>query len=266
MDDREWRRYLGDFHDTRPGVTERLLGLAEEDPYAWLAEPLRSATGTVLDLACGSGPTRAALPRVRWAGVDSSAGELAYAAALGRGPLVMGDAAALPFATGSVDAVCAAMALQVLTPLDAVMDEVERVLRPDGVLAALTPAGLGAPPRGALAWVRVLFALRETRLSWPNPHACDGADRFLAARGWTVVSSSRRVLRLPMATPEQTALLLRGLYLPDTGPGRLRAAERSLAAWARPGRYLSLPLRRVVASPPRRVCGPSTRWKARAGE
>ena len=253
MDDREWRRFLGDFHDTRPGVTERFLGLADENPYAWPTEPLRTVTGTVLDLACGSAPTRALLPRARWTCVDSSPGELAYAAALGRGPLVMGDAAALPFATASVDAVCAAMALQVLTPLDAVMDEVERVLRPDGVLVALTPAGLGVPPRGSLAWARVLFALRETRLSWPNPHACDAADRFLAARGWTVVSSRRRVLRLPMATPEHTALLLRGLYLPDTAPGRLLAAERSLAAWARPGRYLPLPLRSVVARPPRRV-------------
>ncbi|KOX13122.1 class I SAM-dependent methyltransferase [Nocardiopsis sp. NRRL B-16309] len=247
MDDREWRRFLGDFHDTRPGVTERLLGLAKEDPYAWLAEPLRPVTGPVLDLACGSAPTRAALPRARWTGVDSSAGELAYAAALGRGPLVMGDAAALPFATGSVDAVCAAMALQVLTPLDAVMDEVERVLRPGGVMAALTPAGLGVPPRGALAWARVLFALRTVGFSWPNPHACDGIGRLLTSRGWTVESNARRVLRLPVATPEHTALLLRGLYLPDTAPGRLRAAERSLAAWARPGRHLPLPLRRVVA-------------------
>ncbi|WP_306371426.1 class I SAM-dependent methyltransferase [Nocardiopsis sp. CC223A] len=251
MDDREWRRYLGDFHDTRPGVTEELLALAGEAPYTWLAEPLRPITGTVLDLACGSAPTRPLLPRVRWVGVDASPGELAYAAALGRGPLVMGDAAALPFAAGSVDAVCAAMSLQVLTPLDTVMDEVERVLRPDGVLAALVPARLGASPAGLLAWARVLLALRETGLTWPNPHACDGAGRLLAARGWAVVSSARRVLWLPMAGPEHTSLLLRGLYLPGTAPERLRYAQRSLAAWARPGRALPLPLRRVVATAPR---------------
>ncbi|WP_329138442.1 hypothetical protein OG552_30705 [Streptomyces sp. NBC_01476] len=86
MDERDWRRYLSAYHDTRSGITERLFQQADSSPYTWLAEALRTEAGTVLDLACGSAPTRAVLPHEGWIGVDSSAGELAEAARLGRGP------------------------------------------------------------------------------------------------------------------------------------------------------------------------------------
>ncbi|WP_159943355.1 MULTISPECIES: class I SAM-dependent methyltransferase [unclassified Nocardiopsis] len=245
-----WERYLADFHAERPAVTERLLGLSDGRPYSWLAEPLCPSPGPVLDLGCGSAPTRAELPAVRWVGVDASGSELACAAAAGRRPLVRADAAALPLADRSVAAVCAAMSLQVLTPLDTVLREVERVLRPGGTMAALVPASPFPPTRGLLGWARVLYSLRTPRLSWPNPQACEGAARLLRSRGWTVLSDERRVLRLSVSDPDRASLLVRALYLPDTGAGRLEAAERALASWARPGRLLPLPLRRVVARLP----------------
>jgi SAM-dependent methyltransferase len=239
-DGRRWADYLTDFHQERPAVTERLLGLADGRPYAWLAEPLRPSPGPVLDLACGSAPTRAELPSARWVGLDASAAELACAAAL-------------PLADRSVAAVCAAMSLQVLTPLDTVLEEVERVLRPGGTMAALVPASPGPSPHGLLGWARILYSLRTTRLTWPNPQACERAAELLRSRGWTILSNERRVLRLPMSTPDHTSLLVRSLYLPGTGTERLEAAERALAAWARPGRVLPLPLRRVIARGPGRT-------------
>ncbi|WP_435111964.1 class I SAM-dependent methyltransferase [Nocardiopsis synnemataformans] len=251
MDEQHWADYLTHFHGERPAVTERLLGLAEDNPYAWVAEPLHGSFGAVVDLGCGSAPTRTWLPEAYWVGLDSSSGELARAAAGRRGPLVLADAHALPFASDAVSAVCAAMSLQVLVPLDAVLDEVERVLEPDGVMTALVPARLGPTVRGLAAWIRVLAALRTRRLDWPNPQACDGTARLLRARGWTVLSEDRRVLTLRMEEPEHTSLLVRGLYLPRTGEKRLRAAERTLAAWARPGRFVPLPLLRVVARSPK---------------
>ncbi|WP_244187966.1 class I SAM-dependent methyltransferase [Streptomyces regalis] len=219
----------------------------DESPYAWLAEPLRPVTGTVLDLACGSAPLRARLPDARWIGVDASAGELAAAARLGRGPVVRADATALPLRSASADAVCASMCLPVLTPLPQVLGEVRRVLRPGGTLAALVPAQSGLSASGALAWARVMYALRAMRQPWPNPRARDGLAELLRGAGFRVRSDQRRVFALRLDTPDAVALLVDGLYLPRLSKRRAQAAKQALAAWASSGRRLELPLRRVVA-------------------
>ncbi|MFD0802797.1 class I SAM-dependent methyltransferase, partial [Streptomonospora algeriensis] len=164
--------------------------------------------------------------------------------------LLRADAAALPVASGSVDAVCAAMSLQVLTPLDAVLAEVRRVLGPGGRIAALVPARLGYSPAGLLRWGRVLSAVRVPRQPWPNPRACDTAAAVLAAHGFTVDSDERRVMALELATPHETALLVDSLYLPGVAAHRLETAKAALARWARPGLRLPIPLRRVLAHVP----------------
>ncbi|GAA3732052.1 class I SAM-dependent methyltransferase [Salinactinospora qingdaonensis] len=243
----EWRRFLTRFHEARPAITERLLDRADTSPYAWLVEPLRRVDGPVVDLACGSAPTRDELTAADWVGVDSSPAELAGAAARGRGPLVLGDATALPFATGAVGAVCAAMSLQVLPRLDTVLAEVTRVLRPGGTIAALTPARLWPSLTGMLTWARVLRVSGLPRPAWPNPRACDTVGRVLEAHGLTVTSNRRHVFVLRMETPADTSLLVDSLYLPGVDEERLRSAQRALAPWAHPGRGLALPLRRVVA-------------------
>lgn len=250
MDGGDWRRYIRAYHDSRPGITERFLQQADASPYAWLADPLRSAQGTVLDLACGSAPTRALLPGADWVGVDLSQGELAEAARQGRGPLVRASADALPVASGAIGAVCAAMCLPVLTPLPRVLDEIRRVLRPGGMVAALVPAQSGLSLSGLLDWTRVMSTLRTMHQPWPNPHARDGLAALLRTSGFRVRSDERRVFTLRLETPDAAALLVDALYLPHVTPGRAEAAKRSLARWARPGRRLELPLRRVVAEQP----------------
>ncbi|MGW0825395.1 class I SAM-dependent methyltransferase [Streptomyces sp. NPDC002845] len=251
LDDKAWRRYLGTYHEARPGITERLFRLADADPYAWLAAPLHGADGlAVVDLACGSAPLRMRLPDARWVGVDASAGELAEASRLGRGPLVRADATALPVRSASADVVCASMCLPVLTPLPQVLREVGRVLRPGGTLVALVPARSGLSASGALAWARVMAALRAVRQPWPNPRARDGLTGLLRGAGFRVHSDQRRLFSLGLDTPEAVALLVDGLYLPRLTEHRARAAKKTLAAWARPGRRLELPLRRVVAQLP----------------
>lgn len=62
MDEPDWRRFITAYHQEHAGITEQLFSLADTSPYAWLAEPLRAVEGTVLDLACGSAPTRQELP------------------------------------------------------------------------------------------------------------------------------------------------------------------------------------------------------------
>lgn len=249
LDDKDWRRYLAAYHDARPGITEHFFQQADASPYQWLAAPLRSVSGTVLDLACGSAPVRPLLPDADWLGVDISAGELAEAARQGRGPLVRASADALPLAPGSVGAVCASMCLPVLTPLPEVLGELRRVLRPGGLLAALVPARLGPGPAGLLGWARVLRTLGVLRQPWPNPQARDGAGRVLRRAGFSVRSDERRVFTLELTGPEDAAALVDGLYLPGLAPERADAAKEALAEWVRPGRRLPLPLRRVLATP-----------------
>lgn len=229
MDEKEWRRYLAAYHDARPGITERLFERADASPYDWLAEPLRPVSGTVLDLACGSAPLRPLLPAADWIGVDSSPGELAAAELAGRGPLVRASADALPLASGSAAAVCAAMCLPVLTPLPRVLDEIRRVLVPGGMLAALVPARLGFDPSGLLGWARVMRELGVLRQPWPNPQARDSAGKVLRRAGFRVLSDERRVFSLALETPEDVSHLVDGLYLPGLGPERAAAAKRSLA-------------------------------------
>ena len=250
----DWPRYLAGHHRDRPGITERLLTRAvavrHAAPYPWLVEPLRGTPGPILDLACGSAPTRALLGQARWLGIDASASELAVAAAAGRGPLVRGRADALPVADGVIASVCAAMCLQVLTPLDVVLAEVRRVLRPGGMVVALVPSRLGPNPFGALGRVRAMRALGIRSQPWPNPQARDGLARLLRAHGFVVDSDQRRVFRCEIRDPIEAALLIEGLYLPGVDTESVDRAKHVLASWARPGRGLPLPLRRVVAHLP----------------
>lgn len=246
----DWPRYLERFHTQRPAITERLLAQADRSPYAWLVEPLRCKSGLVLDLACGSAPTRDVLAKARWLGLDSSPAELTAAAAAGRTPLVRARADALPLANGSVDAVCAAMCLPVVTPLEDVLTELRRVMRPGATLTALVPSRLGASPTAWLGWLRVMRALGVRGQPWPNPQARDGLAKILRAHGWVVESDHREVFRLDLGSAESWGHLVDALYLPGLDEQRIIDAKRTLTRRERPGRALPLPLRRVVARAP----------------
>jgi SAM-dependent methyltransferase len=254
MDERDWRRFISSYHDSRPGITERFFKQADSSPYTWLAEPLHPEDGTILDLACGSAPTRALLPEADWIGIDTSVGELAEAAGHGRGPLIRASASALPVASGTMGAVCAAMCLPVLTPLPLVLEEIRRVLRPGGTLAALVPSQSGLSVSGLLGWARVMTALRTVHQPWPNPQARDGLVSLLRASGFLVRADERRVFTVTVDSPDAASLLVDALYLPHLTLRRAEAAKRSLARWASPGRRLELPLRRVVAELPAAGC------------
>jgi SAM-dependent methyltransferase len=248
-----WPEYLAGYHEDRPGITERLLepatGRRQERPYPWLVEPLRGRTDVILDLACGSAPTRDLLRTERWLGIDVSPGELAVARHGGRGPVLRACGDRLPIASGTVGAVCAAMCLPVVTPLDAVLAELTRVLRPGGILVALVPSRMGFD-RGLLGWLRVMRALGMRSQAWPNAGARDGLPRILRVHGFVVDHSCRRVFRRDISTPRDATLLVEGLYLPGVEADRIEAARAALASWARPGRRLPFPLRRVTAHLP----------------
>jgi SAM-dependent methyltransferase len=262
IDATDWPAYLAGYHDERPGITEAVLTRSvagrHGTPYAWLVQPLRDTDGPILDLACGSAPTRSLLAKAHWVGVDVSAGELAIGTSAGRGPLVRARADALPMGDDAIAAVCAAMSFQVLTQLDAVLREVKRVLRPGGVLVALVPSKLGIA-LNLFRWWRVMRVLGLRAQPWPNPQAQDGLAAILRAHGFVIDSDDRRVFRRAITDRAQGALLVDSLYLPQIQQSRILAARRMLGNWARPGRWLPLPLRRVVAHLPNTVDGPEQR-------
>lgn len=96
----------------------------------------------VLDLGCGTARGAQALRRryrkARVVGIDIAPGMLAAARQRlwpwQRMPLVCADAAALPFASGSVDLVYSNLMLQWCDDLPGAFAEIRRVLRPGGLL------------------------------------------------------------------------------------------------------------------------------------
>jgi SAM-dependent methyltransferase len=113
--------------------------------HARLAEELVGLDARrILDIGCGEGALRSALPatwRARLVGVDASATMLAAHPP----PVVQADAAALPVATGGVDAAVAVDVLDHLADPTRAIGEAHRVLAPGGVFLAATASRHDSP-------------------------------------------------------------------------------------------------------------------------
>jgi SAM-dependent methyltransferase len=148
-----------------------------------LAESLAGAPGPVLEIGIGTG--RVALPLVAagvpLVGVDLSPAMLARLRAKDPAvPVVVGDATRLPVADRTVGATLLAHVLHLVADWRMVVAEVERVLRPGGVLLATrgaTQEGIGAQVQ-AVARDVAGWSLPEGRLDDLTP-----LDEALAGRG-----------------------------------------------------------------------------------
>src|SRR4051794_5388330 len=167
MTDREfsWRTFLAEFHRERAGVVEAVLSqtlAGDHSPYRWLARAVSATATIVVDLACGSGPMSRELvrPGRTVVGLDLSEHELALAAGRGPGPWIRADALQLPFKDESVDVVTSSMGLVVVQPMTRVIEEVARVLRPGGVLAAIAPGIRPLAPSDVRVLTRINGRLR----------------------------------------------------------------------------------------------------------
>ncbi len=146
-------QFLMSAHDAVPGVTENVLKYGKtvdgRSSYEVLADTVNLKNGmTAVDLACGSGVlTRLLSQRVGPAGqvvgIDLNHSELTLAEARCKGCANVqfyeesADVLSLPDA--SVDAVLCHMALMLFRPVEPVLAEISRILRPGGTLAAVMP-------------------------------------------------------------------------------------------------------------------------------
>lgn len=142
-------------YDRLAGVYERALGPVEAPSQrraiATLAETVDLRGARIVEVGCGTGARLAGLVhRVgeegAVVGLDAAAGMVSQARGRG-GQVVRGDARQLPVASESVDVVCAFDVLELFSREDlaGVLDEVRRVLRPDGRLCAVTMTTADVP-------------------------------------------------------------------------------------------------------------------------
>ncbi|WP_214321506.1 class I SAM-dependent methyltransferase [Nonomuraea sediminis] len=143
-----------------------------------IEELLPDSARVLADIACGTSivTSRLAVPGRRVVGVDRSAGMLAVART--RVDVVRGDALALPFADGSLDAVTMIWLLHLLRPgtVAAAVREARRVLRPGGLLITTVDKNDAVFATGC----DVAAVLGPVRVSAPS----DALDRV--AEGFTV--------------------------------------------------------------------------------
>jgi glycosyltransferase involved in cell wall biosynthesis/SAM-dependent methyltransferase len=137
-----WQEY--GVHYPRRFPPARIASVRREMMYTLLDRlRQRREPGRLLDVGCGGGHFMAAAAERGWRplGADLSREACAAARRLTRRPAVEGDAAALPFRDGTLDAVTLVSVLDHTTQPLAAVREAARVLRPGGVLVVRVPNG-----------------------------------------------------------------------------------------------------------------------------
>ena len=223
--------YLQGWHDRHPGATSTMLdSLTDEvgrNSYEVLAEVIHDGDEPVLDLACGDGYLLELLhPNRVCVGMDWNIAELdAACRRIGHGaPLARANAAGLPVATAAFGAVACHYALMLLQPLESVLAEVARVLRPGGLLATVLPA---PPPENTPNPISVFRAAwQEVSGTYPVniPPIQDGRALQLESLKWLLANAGLSSVLVqsfsaskPMTVDEAVGFLLL-TYLPDLLP------------------------------------------------
>jgi ubiquinone/menaquinone biosynthesis C-methylase UbiE len=223
--------FLQQWHSRHPGATtEAIATLVDEmgrNSYEMLAQALRSQDEPVLDVACGDGYL---LERARkdhaCLGVDWNTAELSAARRrLGsRAPLVRADAAGLPIATRSIGAVLCHYALMLLQPLEVVLTELARVLRPNGLLATVLPGSSPEDPpnpmavmRGAWNQVSDLHSVTVPPIEDDRVFDAEKLRQLLGDAGFASVTM-RPISGSKVMTVDEAVNLMFLTYMPDLLP------------------------------------------------
>jgi len=141
---------LLDYHTQNPGVTEATLGaLTTSDgrtSYDLLAEHVPAGARVVLDLGCGNGPLLRRLlarPIERMIGIDLCAADLDLARS--HDPrLTLLETSGQSFELRDLDAVLSHHAFYLMDPIEPVIANIARALRPGGTFAWVTSSPTAA--------------------------------------------------------------------------------------------------------------------------
>ncbi|BCB80936.1 class I SAM-dependent methyltransferase [Phytohabitans flavus] len=182
---RRWDRMSGSYDGTMTRADQRFFG----DTRQWVC---RQATGDVLEVAIGTGLNLPHYPAdVRLTGVEFSPGMLTLArrraADLGRAvDLREGNAQALDLPDGAYDTVVCTFGLCAIPDDRKALAEMDRVLRPGGLLLLADHVAAGPWPVRAAQWLveRVSVPLAEE-------HWLRRPIRHVEAMGFTVERHDR---------------------------------------------------------------------------
>ncbi len=243
-----WDTYIRRFHAERPGITETVLTRCHRNgqtPYEWVTDTM-NRDSTVIDLACGSAPTRRHFDSA-WVGVDASTEELAAAGSNTAGRVVAGELSRLPFRDAGFDQALCSMALMVIDPLLPALAEIRRVLRPGAEVRILLPASSPLTAADRRRYARLSLALGTGRLFPPTPLNTT-AETIFDQANLTLLHDERGRFAYRIETTDHADLLINSLYLPQPTERRITAAHRVATRWI--GNELGIPLRRITASVP----------------
>ena len=223
--------YLQRWHSRHPGATTATIGTLSDglgrSSYEVLAHALGVQDEPILDLACGDGYLLALVRRDHdCLGVDWNTAELSAASRrLGsHAPLARADAADLPIAARSLGAVLCHYALMLLQPLEEVLAELARILRPGGLLAAVLPRASPDESPNPIAVFRAAWKqvseshpvtippIEDERVFQP-----ESLRELLVNAGFTSLVVQSISVSKPMPVDELTELFLL-TYTPDLLP------------------------------------------------
>lgn len=203
--------WLRRWHSRDRDVSERRLARTPAHPLYWARRSIfrsvsaaaEGRSGVVVDVGCGETPYRRLFRDFRYVGLDLSRDG---------GADVIADAAALPLAADSADAVLCTEVLEHVADPDRCMREIARVLKPGGVAICTVPFAF--PIHDAHDYRRL---------------APEGLRRLTVAAGLEIASVK------PLCGTGRTLAMLLNLYLFDLA-----------AYWKRRFYVLSIPLRPLV--------------------
>jgi ubiquinone/menaquinone biosynthesis C-methylase UbiE len=145
-------QFLQNFHSKFPGCTPNVYAWGGTETgatsYETILQKIRNVEGPILDVACGDGfllsemVKRGHSPSML-SGLDMSQGELKLAsqnAQLAGIELINGNARRMPLENERFDAVTCHMALMLIPRVHEVINEVARVLKPEGIFTAFINA------------------------------------------------------------------------------------------------------------------------------
>jgi SAM-dependent methyltransferase len=239
-----WPLEIERLHLIRPGITEAVLKAASWrniSPYQWLTEGV-DPSALVVDLGCGSAPTAQFLGS-HWIGVDLSEAELKVAQRNNHGCLIKGDMRQLPVTSGCADVVVSSMSLMLVDPVDSVLKEIVRVLKPGGELRIIVPTSRGLTARDRFRYFRLLRILHLKRLFPPFESDRD-LTVLLAQNGFKIEIDESARFQFDLHQRPDGELLIESLYLPSVLPRNRERAVRMAYSWC--GSDLGISLRRIV--------------------